>query len=178
MAPPIRLALRCDEPRFVYVFSHSTEDGTLLLFPSPNVRSEAVQPLAAGHAVLPGTRDGKELTWTSRHQILATTTFVVVAAKERVAELEALLPRLRRWSNTTMTDGSMQVTDPAEGTERAAGPRTALPEPLLQRAAEISLTATLVNGPLQPDSQHEGVWIGSWRIKERPATPAEPPKKG
>ncbi len=100
---PIRLAFHCDEPRFVYVFSHSPEDGTILLFPSPGVRSDLTQPLAVGHAVLPGNRDGKELVWNSRRQVSVTTTFVVVAARERIAELEALLPRLRRWTNTALT---------------------------------------------------------------------------
>lgn len=173
---PVHLAFHCDEPRFVYVFSHSPEDGTILLHPSPNVRSDLTQPLAVGHHVLPGTRDGKQLTWNSRRQVSMTTTFVVVAARERIAELEALLPRLRRWTNTAMTDGSMQVTNPAEGTELLAGPRTPLPDALLQRAAEVSITATVVNGPLQPDAQRDGVWIGSWRIRETPSpTPAAAP---
>lgn len=173
---PIRLVFTCSEPRFVYVFSHSLEDGTILLYPSPGVRSDLTQPVAAGHQVLPGRRDGKELAWNSRRQVSITTAFVVVAARERIAELEALLPRLRRWSNTAMTDGSMQVTTPGAGAEVLAGPRTPLPDPLLQRAADLSFTATVVNGPLQADAQRDGVWIGSWRIREpASAQPATPP---
>jgi hypothetical protein len=178
----IRLWVRCDEPRHVYVFSHSTEDGTLLLFPSPAVKADVTQPLAAGSATLPGRRDDKELAWHSRRQILATTTFLVVAAREPIAELDALLPKLRRWTNTAMTDGSMQVTYPPEGAERAGEPRKPLPDALLQRAADVSLTATVVNGPLQADAQRPGVWIGSWRIKEKAAAPkpngGDEPKRG
>jgi hypothetical protein len=172
---PVRLMFRCDEPRYVYVFSHSPEDGTLLLHPSPDVKSDLAQPLAPGDHVLPGSRDGKELTWNSRRQVSMVTTFVVVAAREPIAALDALLPRLRRWTNTAMTDGSMQVTKPHEGTEMIAGPRTKeLPDALLQRAADLSFTATVVNGPLEPDAQLPGVWIGSLRIREVPAPPTKP----
>lgn len=166
---PVRLSFRSDEPRFVYVFTHSSEDGTLLLFPSPDVRSDLAQPLPAGHAVLPGTRDGKDLAWNTRVEILATTTFLVVAARERVPELEALLPKLRRWTNTALTSGAMDVTNPPTGTEVAGGARQRLPDPLLERVAELSSVATSVNGPLEADAVRDGVWIGSWRTKEERA---------
>ncbi len=162
-----RLSFTCDEPRFVYVFSHSIEDGTLLLFPSPNVKSDLVQPVPAGHAALPGRRDDKELAWTTRTQISATTTLLVIAAREKVADIEALLPQLRRWTNTALMDGTMQVTNPASGTEVTTGQRTPLPLPLLQRAADVSLTEPLINGPLRLDQGADGVWIGSWRVKEQ-----------
>lgn len=172
---PIRMQFRCDEPRHVYVFTHSLEDGTLLLFPSPQVKSDLANPLAAGSPVLPGSRDGKDLAWNSRRQVSATTTFLVVASREPIAALEALLPHLRRWTNTALTDGSMQVMNPPTGGP-TAGPRTALPEALLQRAAEASFTAEVVNGPLAADSLLRDVWIGSWRIRETPAAQPEPPK--
>ena len=171
----IRMQFRCDEPRHVYVFSHSLEDGTLLLFPSPQVKSDLANPIPAGAQVLPGKRDGKDLAWNSRRQVSATTTFLVVASTQPIAALDALLPRLRRWTNTALTDGSMQVMNPPDG-ERAAGPRTALPEALLQRAAEVSFTAEVINGPLAPDPLLPDVWIGSWRIRETAAAPPEPPK--
>jgi hypothetical protein len=163
---PLRLWFRCDEPRHVYVFSHSAEDGTLLLFPSPDVASDLAQPLPAGAHVLPGTRGETKLAWSTRVQILATTTFLVVAARQPVAELDALLPRLRRWTNRALQDGSMQVTAPPAGTEVAAGPRTPWPSPLLQRVADATAAATLVNGPLQPDPQQPDVWFGGLRVRE------------
>jgi hypothetical protein len=163
---PVRLWFRCDEPRHVYVFSHSAEDGTLLLFPSPDVKSDLVQPLPAGAHVLPGARGDEQLAWTTRTQILATTTFAVVASRQPVAELDALLPRLRRWTNSALQDGSMQVTAPPTGTELTAGPRTPWPSPLLQRAADATAAATLVNGPLQPDAQLADVWFGCLRVRE------------
>ncbi len=163
----VRLWFRCDEPRHAYVFSHSTEDGTLLLFPSPAVASDVGQPVPAGQHVLPGARGDTKLAWTTRVQILATTTFVVVASREPIAELDALLPRLRRWTTTAMQDGSMQVMSPEAGVELAGAPRTPLPSPLLQRAADAGAAALLVNGPLQPDPAQDGVWFGSMRVKER-----------
>jgi hypothetical protein len=163
----VRLWFRCDEPRHVYVLSHSATDGTLLLFPSPAVRSDLVQPLRAGQQVLPG-RDGEtELAWTTRTQVLPATTFVVVAGREPVAELEALLPRLRRWTNSALQDRSMQVMAPPEGTaELVGGPNKPWPAPLLQRAADTTAAATLVNGPLEPDPVLAGVWFGAVRVKE------------
>lgn len=169
---PVRLSLHLDATSHVYVFSHSLEDGTLLLFPSPDVQSDLAQPLPAGHVVLPGRRNGTELAWTTRTGILATTTFVVVVAREPLATLEALRPRLRRWTNTARTDGSMQVTNPPGDQPPLGGPRQPLPDPLLQRAADRSHAETLVNGPLAPDGTLDGVWHGSWRVKERTAPAA------
>ncbi|MBL8754284.1 MAG: hypothetical protein JNK15_13360 [Planctomycetes bacterium] len=170
---PVRLSVHTPEPRFVYVFSHSDTDGTVVLFPSPELKTDLTQPLQAGQSVLPGTHAGKELAWTTRTQVLPSTTFLVVAAQKPVPELEALLPKLRRWTNSALPSGEMSLTNPKSG-EPAAGPRTPLPDPLLQRAADLSLTTELVNGPLTADPSHAGVWIGSWRVKENAATP--PPK--
>jgi hypothetical protein len=167
---PVRLSLHCGERRHVYVFSHSDTDGTILLFPAPELKTDVTQPVPAGQTVLPGTHQGKELAWTTRTQVLPATTFLVVAAHEAVPELEALLPKLRRWSNSALHSAGMETTNPKTG-EPIAGPRTPLPAPLLQQAADLSLTAELVNGPLQPAPGRPGVWFGSWRVKERATTP-------
>jgi hypothetical protein len=169
---PLRLSLTCTEPRFVYVFSHSAEDGTLLLFPTPDLGSDLPTPVGAGNHVLPGRRDGQDLAWTTRSQILATTTYVVIAARERVAELETLLPRLRRWSTSVLPDRSMQVTNPTTApSDGITGlPRQGWPSPLLARAAERFAAETMVNGPLQPAADLPGVWFGALRIKEQPGT--------
>jgi hypothetical protein len=168
---PVQLSFTCGRSRYVWVFSHSDTDGTLLLFPSPDVKSNRVQPLPPGQSTLPGKRDDKELAWTTRADVVPTTTFLVVAAAEPIPELQALMPKLRRWTNSALTSQAMSVTNPATGTELAGGPRQPLPEPLLQRAADLSLTATLINGPLTPDSQRANTWLGSWRVKEKPAPP-------
>ena len=168
---PFRLRVQSGEPRHVYVFSHSDTDGTLLLHPAPELKGGVAQPLAADAAWLPGRANDKDLAWTTRRQVLPTTTYIVVAAAAPVAELEALLPKLRRWSNSAATDGSMQVVMPPGGEAALAGkPSTPLPDPLLQRAANLSATATLANGPLTPDLLLADVWFGSWRIKEQVAT--------
>ena len=163
---PLRLSYSCTEPLHVYVFSHSEEDGTLLLSPSPDLKGSFPNPLPAGQSVLPGQVDDRELAWTTRAEILATTTYAIVAAEQPVAELEALLPHLRRWTNSVLPDKSMQVTNPPQGIERKGSPRTGWPSALLKRTAERSLSETLVNGPLHPDVRMPNVWISSVRIKE------------
>ncbi|MBL8731072.1 MAG: hypothetical protein JNN13_01745 [Planctomycetes bacterium] len=174
---PVRLAVTCDEPCRVYVFSHSDTDGTILLFPSPDLQSDLPGLLPKGSHVLPGKLDGKELAWTTRSGVLPVTTFVVVAAREPVPELEALLPRVRRWTNSVMTDRSLAVTQPKD-VEIVGAPRQPLPAALLQRAAERSFTEDLVNGPLTPDAVLDGVWTGSWRVREKPAAKPAPAPAG
>tara|TARA_R110002072_G_scaffold241027_6_gene399646 strand:- start:33 stop:737 length:705 start_codon:yes stop_codon:yes gene_type:complete len=161
----LRLSYTCSEPRHVYVFSHSAEDGTILMFPSPDVKGSPANPVAAGNYVLPGSFDDKPLFWTNRAEILATTTFVVVAAVEPIAELEALLPHLRRWTNSAMPSKSMQITNPPTGTEVKGKPRTPLPSELLKRAADRTIAETIVNGPMAPDDV-PNVWTSSLRVKE------------
>ena len=118
--------------------------------------------------MLPGRLAGNDLTWNTRAGIHASTTFVVVAARERVDELEALLPRVRQWSNTVFPDRSMQVTKPGVGVEVLGPPGSAeFPSPLLQRTAERDRGNTLPNGPLQPDAQLPGVWTGTWSCVEK-----------
>lgn len=163
---PLRLSYACSEARHVYVFSHSAEDGTLLMFPSPEVKGSAQNPLAVGNTVLPGNLGEQAIAWTTRAEILATTTYVVVAAVQPVAELEALLPQLRRWTNSAMPNQSMQITNPTTGTEVVGKPRTDWPVALLQRAAERSITETMVNGPMHADAL-PGVWTSSVRVKEQ-----------
>ena len=162
----LRLSYACAEPRYVYVFSHSTEDGTLLLFPSPDILGSPSNPLTEGFSLLPGKLDDKQLAWTTRSEILATTTYVVVASKQRIDALEALIPNLRRWSNATLPNKAMLTTNPASGTEVKGKPRTPWPSELLQRAADRAIAETLVNGPMSPDDL-PGVWTSSLRIRER-----------
>jgi hypothetical protein len=170
---PIRLSFACAQPRHLYVLSHSQEDGTVVLFPSPEVRGSLANPLSGGNSVLPGKLEDKELAWTTRSGVSATTVFLVVAARDPIAELEALLPKLRRWTNSVLPDRTMLVTKPEAGTEVLGPARAPLPLPLLQRAADTSVTAVTINGPLHPDTVYPWVWIGSWRVKEARAEPAK-----
>lgn len=161
----LRLSYTCSEPRHVYVFSHSAEDGTILMYPSPDVRGGPKNPVAPGNTVFPGSHGDKVLFWTNRADILATTTFVVVAATEPVGELEALLPNLRRWTNSAMPSKSMQITNPSTGMEVIGKPRMPLPSELLKRAADRTIAETVVNGPLAADTL-PNVWTSSLRVKE------------
>lgn len=162
----LQLSYNCTEARYVYVFGRSTEDGTLLLFPSPELKGSLSNPVPAGQAVLPGSLDDGPLTWTTRADILATTTYIVVAAREPVPELEALLPHLRRWTNSVLPNQSLQITNPADGSKVKGKPRSPWPSAVLERAAKRSQTETLVNGPLHDDEQLPGVWSSGVWIKE------------
>ncbi len=162
---PLRLSVWCDEPRHVYVFSHSAEDGTILLWPSASMKTDLPKQLTAGTSVLPGKIADKELAWNTRAGIRAVTTFVVVAAKNPVPELEELLPKVRSWTNTVFGDESMQVTKPVGDYVGRAG--AALPSALLARTAERDRGETLTNGPLRPDSVLADVWTGAWTCVER-----------
>jgi hypothetical protein len=166
---PIRLSLHVAAPTYVYVFSHSNEDGTLLLWPSDGLQTDVPQPLPAGQTVLPGRHAAKDLAWTTRSGIRAGTTFVVIAAAQPVPELEQLRSQLRHWSNSVFPDGALVVTQPVSGA--AAGPprSTTWPSPLLERAAATGRGAVSPNGPLQADTQLPAVWVGSWRVIETKA---------
>ena len=162
----LRLSYACADARYVYVFSRSTEDGTLLLFPSPDIDGSRSNPLTEGFTLLPGKLDDKQLAWTTRSEILATTTYVVIASERPVADLENLMPHLRRWSNSTFPNKSMLTTNPTSGTEVKGKPRTPWPSKLLKRAADRAIAETLVNGPMTPDDL-AGVWTSSFSIRER-----------
>lgn len=167
---PLRLSVVCPGPRYVYVFSHSQEDGTLLLFPSTGLKTDLTNPLPEGRSVLPGQNGGDAIYWTSRARIAAITTFIAVASEEPIAELDALLPRLRSWTNSVFPDGSMAVTQPAESADFLGKPRAPIPNGLLQKVAELSLEATLTNGPMTAIPGRTGIWGASWRIKEKAGT--------
>lgn len=164
---PIRLSLHLPAPMHVYVFSHSREDGTIAMWPAPGLQTDLAQPLAAGQSVLPGSHADQQIAWTTRSGIRAGTTYVLVAAAQPVPELERLLPKLRSWSNSVFPDATMLVTKPA-GVEVEGPPLSAtFPSPLLQRAVQSSRDQTLPNGPLQPDAELPGVFVGCWRIVEK-----------
>ena len=164
---PLRLSFSCGEPRYVYVMSNRAEDGTLLLHPSPELDGCPENPLPAGRTVLPGALRGRELAWTTRAEIRATTCYVVVASEAPVPELEALLPRLRRWSNKALTDRSMQVTNPRGDVEVAGVPRATWPAKVLARAAARAVAAVEVNGPMRADEHLPGTWSAAVRVRER-----------
>lgn len=168
----LRLSWQAPAPMHVYVFGRSNTDGTLLLWPAAELKSDLPTPLAAGASVLPGKRGDTELAWTTRSQVLPSTTYVVVAASAPIPELQALLPKLRRWSTSVLPNGSMQVTKPGiTGDDPIVGkPGEGWPSPLLQQAADLFTAETVVNGPLRALPGHSGVFVSSWSAKEKPGT--------
>lgn len=161
----VRLSFSCSEPRHVYVFGHSATDGTLLMFPATELKSDLTNPIAAGQSVLPGKFEDKDVSWTTRADIIGLTTYVAVASDKPIPALEKLARQLRRWSNSVLPDRSVQITNPADG-EVLGKPGTDWPNAILKRAAERTVNETLVNGPMVPDEHIGGVWSCSVRVKE------------
>lgn len=164
---PFRLSLTTTAPKHVYVFSLSAEDGTLLLFPAPGMRSDCANPLPAGNTVLPGKDGDKELAWNTRTGIVAVTTVLAIAADQPIAELDALLPRLRHWSNTVFQDGAMNVTQPADRTTIVGKAHEAAPSPLLKQLTEIAVVDDNPSGALLPVPGLLGAQYSKWIFRER-----------
>jgi hypothetical protein len=166
---PFRLRVQCGEPRHVYVVRHGDVDGTVLLHPAPGLPGGVDQPVPPPAAWLPGPSNDVDRVWATPAD---ATTFVVVAAAGPVAELDVLLPKLRRARSAATADVPPPAAAPADGTAVVAGaPGGQLPSPLLQRAADLARTTTMSNGPLTPDTVLAGVWVGGWRVKPKAAPP-------
>lgn len=165
---PFRFSFRASTPQHVYVFSVSAEDGTLLLFPAPGMRTDCKNPLPPGNTVLPGKDGDKELAWTTRSGIRALSTVIAITADAPIAELEELLPRLRHWSNTVFQDGVMNVTRPADASNLTGNAHEPPPSPLLQQLAAIQvLDDDAPNGELKPIPGRLGASYCKWMVKER-----------
>lgn len=165
---PFRFSLHSTRPQHVYLFSFSAEDGTLLLFPAPGLRTDGKNPLPAGNTVLPGKDGSTDLAWTTRSGIRALTSVIAIAADEPIAELDALLPRLRHWSNTVFQDGAMNVTAPTDSTQWIGKPGEPPPSPMLQQIAGIQvLDDDPPNGEMKGLPGHFGVGYCKWMVKEQ-----------
>jgi hypothetical protein len=169
---PVRLSYVCSEPRHVYVFGYSQTDGTVLLFPSPDLKGCLANPLPPGRTVLPGTYEGKDVAWTTRVQVTGATTLVAVASATPIAEFEALLPRLRRWTNSVFPDRRTGVTNPPPDVELIGKPLTPPPDALLQSLVDRVATEQ-PNGPMLPVPGRPGVFAATWKFVEKPAPEAK-----
>jgi hypothetical protein len=158
---PVHLTVEWKQPMYWYVASWSTTDGTLALFPSPWLMTDATNPLH-GRVELPGHREGKTLTWPVRGGVPGVTVYMVVAAAKPVAELDALFLRMRQASNTTFPDKQMVITGPKDKPLAEVPPAAKIPHPLLQAAADID--AVDPDGPMQAAAGHPGVFLASWKL--------------
>lgn len=163
---PVRLSFSCSEARHVYVFGRSTVDGILLLYPSPELKSDLSNPLPSGQTTLPGKLADQDVTWTTRADVIGLTTYVAVASDKPIPELEELASHLRRWTNSVLPNKSLQITNPPTGTEVRGKPGTDWPNGILKRADERTMTEALVNGPMVADEHVAGIWSSCIRVKE------------
>lgn len=116
-----RLALQfqSDQPVYVYVFDDDGSGNTGVLFPLSGV--EPANPLAAGTTHrLPGTRDGRALTWqvssAAEHE-----EFVVIATTRPHAELERAIAGWQHAGVATgSTRGALNLADAPDATEVAS----------------------------------------------------------
>ncbi len=163
---PVRLAIRHDAPLHVWVASWSETDGTLALFPSPWLRTDACNPLPAGERVLPGRDGERDLAWTQR-PVPGVTHYLIAASLEPQPDLAGTFARLRQASNTTFPDGSMVITAPKEHSLSDVPPRQKIADPLLQRAAdEVGQSGMTAMRPV-PD--RPGLWVASFQVVPPPA---------
>jgi hypothetical protein len=119
---PIRLSFTCTEARHAYVFSHSREDGTLLLFPSPDVESDVANPLPPGRSVLPGKLDGKPLSWSNKvlpDRSMQVTKPAGVASIDGAPGTELPAAVLRRAAARSMSE--TQINGPLHPDQQLAG---------------------------------------------------------
>ncbi len=169
---PFRLDVYGAASTHWYVLSHNVVDGTVVLWPSPDLRSDLVQPLASERASLPGRIDDRDLHWTTRSELRGTTTVLVLASAAPIPELESAMPKMRRWTNSVLTDRTMLVTKPTAGEEPLGPPQSSeFPVAMLRAAAQATITSDQPNGPLTPLAGHLGVWCTAWRFTERPGSP-------
>jgi hypothetical protein len=159
---PLALRVQSRSDVHVYVASFSATDGTLALFPTPMLVSDAQNPLTAGEHLLPGKKGEQSLTWPVRGGVPGATDYVAVASKKALPELAAVLAKCRYFSNTTLPDGSLLFTYPKDVPAKDAAGKAALPHPLLveaQKLAPVNPNGAMTAAKDQPD-----VWLTCFKL--------------
>ncbi|MSR38359.1 MAG: hypothetical protein EXS02_05925 [Planctomycetes bacterium] len=158
---PLRLSVRSSEPLFVYVLSHDLQTGTIAWWPSPMLHTDLQNPLPAGTTTLPGKQNDVLRSFAAQPS-LAVTDWIVIASRTAIADLGAVMPRLRQASNTTFTNGTVVVSNPNDGKPPIGLPKEAPPHPLLLIAlAEPKLANP--NAPMLP-TKTAGIWTATLQI--------------
>ncbi len=163
--PGTPVSLHVDLPfaAHVYVASHNPTDGTIALFPSPWLRTEASNPLAPGSHQLPGTVENRELRWPAP-LVPGPTSYMVVLSPDPIGELDELFEKIRQIGNMAFTDGSFNVSAPREGGMAVVPPRDSIPGPILQ-AAEDTLSSMEQSGPMVPwAGDPQPIYLSTFRI--------------
>jgi hypothetical protein len=161
---PLRLQVHSRSDVHVYVASFSATDGTLTLFPTPMLVSDAQNPLTAGEHLLPGKKGDQSLAWPVRGGVPGATEYVVVASKQALPELAAVLAKCRYFSNTTLPDGSLLFTYPKDVPAKDAAGKAALPHPLLLEAQKLAPVTP--NGAMTAAKDHPDVWLACFKLAQ------------
>lgn len=163
---PLRLHVLSRSDVNVYVASFNATDGTLALFPTPMLSSDAANPLTAGEHLLPGKRGDQSIAWPVRSGVPGATDYVVVASKQALPELAAVLAKCRYFSNTTLPDGSLVFPYPKDVPAKDAAGKTALPHALLTEAQ--ALKADTSGGEMTPAKGRTDVWLACFKLAPVP----------
>jgi len=163
------LDVQVDRSFHAYVFSHNPTEGTACLFPSPWLKSDQHNPIAAGRHQLPGSTDDQAVTWPGP-SALGATDLVVLLSNEPVAELDRVIQKVRQASNQVFPDSATAVLSlPRDTSVDALAPRGAWPaQMLVEAAAQVA-----DEGQLLPLDGHPGIWCGAWKVVIRERAPVE-----
>ncbi len=169
---PLRLDLELAEPMHVYVASHDLVRGTIAMFPSTALRSDAgMNPLPPGQHSLPGQHLGKQLAWHAGDGV-GGTTFVVIASREPLPELADALRACRQTGNAAFPHLPLLGTYAPEAGMEGTPSRSRFAHPLLEIAAAAALRGH--DGPMTAVEGNEGVFASALRVvTESPTPPAD-----
>jgi hypothetical protein len=163
---PLHLHVHSRSDVNVYVASFNGTDGTLALFPTPMLATDAQNPLTAGEHLLPGKNGDQAVAWPVRSGVPGATDYVVVASKQPIAELAAALAKCRYFSNTTFPDHSAVFTNPKDVAAKDVAGKTALPHPLLTEAQALKTDTS--GGTMMLAKGHTDVWLACFKLAPVP----------
>ncbi len=169
---PIGLSLELPFPAHVYVASWSTLQGTIALFPSERLASELENPLPSGQHWLPGTLEGKPMTWPV-HAVVGPIHYLVVASREPIASLDETWSRLRQMGQmarpgAAFHDREMYVFPPDAGMKVV--PSTDAPAAAELEAARTAFGSdgsAASDGPMRHLAGQQGVFVRPFVVQGR-----------
>ena len=172
------LSIKLPFDAYVYVVSFDHLHGAVTYFPTEYLGTDLHDPtkgpmnfLARGEHVLPGPWRGSPSEWFVPN-IQTCLSLCVVASRQPIAGLEAVLPYTRQVGNRAYRDESMGFFMPRAGRDKVVGTRR-MPHRILQAAMD-NADAPLP-GPMLTSPEHEGVYFDTLHIvpgKARPGSTA------
>ena len=152
---------------YVYVVSFDHLHGAVTYFPTEYLGTDLHDPtkgpmnfLARGEHVLPGPWNGSSSEWFVPN-IQTCLSLCVVASRQPIAGLEAVLPFTRQVGNRAYRDESMGFFMPRAGRDKVVGTKR-MPHRILQAAMD-NADAPLP-GPMLAWPEQEGVYLDTLHL--------------